>query len=171
MTYSKMEDDLKERLEQCLSENEIKFRNKDNVYVDVNVITGELPPRNMLPTNTDNLPYILIVPHKGKTNEERTASVLLLLGIVAGDEIVKNSNTLDLEYYKNARKDLLKLIQTIERDILKNKMFTNFSFKRSIEWEIYLEQPYPVMYGEIGLVIEMPDIEHDMDNNTVEEDY
>lgn len=171
MTYSKMEDDLKERLEQCLSENEIKFRNKDNVYVDVNVITGELPPRNMLPTNTDNLPYILIVPHKGKTNEERTTSVMLLLGIVAGDEIVKNLSTLDLEYYKNARKDLLKLIQTIERDILKNKMFTNFSFKRSIEWEIYLEQPYPVMYGEIGLVIEMPDIEHDMDDNTVEEDY
>ena len=108
------------------------------------------------------------MPHKGKTNDERTMSVLLLLGIVAGkDTPAKVLESLELENYKHARKDLLRLIGVIEKDILKNKMFTNFSFKRSIEWEIYLEQPYPFMYGEMGLVIEMPNIEHDMSEEDI----
>ena len=89
MTYTKLEDDLKERLEKCLSENEIMLKNKEDVLVPVNVFTGEMPPRNVLPTNTDIFPYILIVPHKGKTNDERTMSVLLLLGIVAGKDTIK----------------------------------------------------------------------------------
>lgn len=168
MTYTKLEDDLKERLEKCLSENKIMLKNKEDVLVPVNVFTGEMPPRNVLPTNTDIFPYILIVPHKGKTNDERTMSVLLLLGIVAGkDTPAKVLESLELENYKHARKDLLRLIGVIEKDILKNKMFTNFSFKRSIEWEIYLEQPYPFMYGEMGLVIEMPNIEHDMSEEDI----
>ena len=168
MTYHEMEERLKVRLEECLKE--VRMKNKENVLVPIEIKTGELPPRNVVPTGTKEFPYVLIRPYKGEdTAEESTVTVILLLGIIAGNEKPANKmpankiDTMELHNYENAHKDLMRMIQIIRRSVLSNDILgENFSFKKQFKWQIYLEQPYPYMYADIELLIKVPQVEFEI---------
>lgn len=163
MTYHEMEESLKVRLEECLKE--VRMKNKENVLVPIEIKTGELPPRNVVPEGAKEFPYVLIRPYKGEdTAEESTATVILLLGILAGNEKPANKiDTMELHNYENAHKDLMRMIQIIRRSVLSNDILgENFSFKKQFKWQIYLEQPYPYMYADIELAIKVPQVEFEI---------
>ena len=163
MTYHEMEESLKTRLEECLKE--VRMKNKENILVPIEIKTGELPPRNVVPEGTKEFPYVLIIPYKGEdTAEESTVTVILLLGIIAGNEKPANKiDTMELHNYENAHKDLMRMIQIIRRSVLSNDILgENFSFKKQFKWQIYLEQPYPYMYADIELLIKVPQVEFEI---------
>lgn len=164
MILSNVKDSLKVRLENDLKP--IKLMNEKGEYVPVNIKKSEFPQRNTT-ESLDTFPYVLIKTYKGDgIAEEDTISLMLLLGTVAEADLKVGTHQANAyKNYEDAHEDILRLIQNIRKSFRKNNVLDNmYTFKDPFKWEIYIEQPYPYIYGEIVLTFKLPETE-------VEEDF
>ena len=151
MTLIDIEKYLKTMIKSAIED--LKLKDKDGNPSDISVLTGLLPPKNYYKT-INEYPFVLLRTHKSST--DRISKVLnkkfiVYLGICAEKENVsQNQNSFDISNYEEGHKDLNNLFERIELKLLENPYFESGHIEK-IDFEAFLEQPYPYFLGQISI--------------------
>lgn len=159
MTLTSTENYLKNLIKEAVST--IKLKNKNGIDSEISVLTGLLPPKNFY-KDINEYPFILLRTHKNKKslqNKEYKKNFVVYVGVCAEQENrIQNPNTsnIDLSNYEEGHKDLNNVYEKIE-DMLSDKQFfgdSTGSFRiETIDFEAFLEQPFPYFLGQISIEI------------------
>lgn len=158
MTLTNIEDYLKEKIEDSISE--CKLKNKFGQLTNISVMTGLLPPQNYYKT-INEYPFILIRNYKSdddRVNRISTQNFKLYIGICAEEENKKQDNeNFDISNYQEGHKDLTSLYEKIRLALLENPYFGTNKFTcqiKKISFELFLEQPFPYFIAQVDIFLE-----------------
>lgn len=153
MTLIDIENYLKSLIQNAIED--LKLKDKDGNPSSISVLTGLLPPKNYYKT-INEYPFVLLRTHKSNTNrvtKEINKKFIVYLGICAEKENVsQNQNSFDISNYEEGHKDLNNLFERIELKLLEKPYF-EYGHIEKIDFEAFLEQPFPYFLGQISIEI------------------
>lgn len=114
-------------------------------YVNPNVFSGYIPPKNFLPQGFD-VPCIVVGVMQGDLDKESMLTVNVTLVIFSDGEYKDGEFTPNMDGYSS-------MISLIDKSILaltQNPIIGDVcSIEKPIRWKLYEEQPWPIWYGNI----------------------
>lgn len=153
MTLIDIENYLKNLIKNAIED--LKLKDKNGNPSNISVLTGLLPPKNYYKT-INEYPFVLLRTHKSNTNratKEINKKFIVYLGVCAEKEnLSQNQSSFDISNYEQGHQDLNNLFERIELKLLEKPYF-EYGHIEKIDFEAFLEQPFPYFLGQISIEI------------------